>query len=85
MLVFQVSCQRVLRVGIDANSWGDAAKENLYNYTFDVYLSEQLKSTSFTFQTVLFDTVDDFAAAGLSRSVDMFLTGPGIFVCLQVS
>lgn len=85
VLVFQVSCQRVLRIGIDANTWGEAATENLYNYTFDVYLNEQLKGTSFTFQTVLFNSIDDFAAAGLNHSVDIFLTGPGMFVCLQVS
>ena len=85
MLVFQVSCQGVLRIGIDANTWGESVTGILYNYTFEVYLNEQLKGTSYTFQTVLFDTVDDFAAAGLNHSVDIFLTGPGMFVCLQVS
>lgn len=85
MLLFQVSCQRVLKIGIDANTWGESATENLYNFTFDVYLNEQLKGTSYKFQTVLFDTIDDFAAAALNRSVDIFFTGPGIFVCFQVS
>lgn len=59
--------------------------ENLYNFTFDVYLNEQLRGTSYTFQTVLFNSIDDFVAAGLNHSVDIFFAGPGTFVCLQVS
>ena len=85
MLVFQVSCQRVLRIGIDANTWGESMTENLYNFTFDVYLNEQLRGTSYTFQTVLFNSIDDFVAAGLNPSVDIVFAGPGMFVCLQVS
>ena len=86
VLVIQVSCQCVLQIGIDANTWGESVTENLYSNTFEDYLNRQIQvATQCRFQTVLFHSIDDLVAAGLNRSVDMFLAGPGMFVCLQVS
>lgn len=84
---FQVSCQSalpVLRVGIDANTWGELVTENLYKYTFDDYLNKQLELLC-KIETVLLQGSDDFVKAALNQTVDIFLVGPGVFVCLQVS
>lgn len=82
----EVSCQPVLpvlRIGIDANTWGFQVTADPYKDTFD-YLTEQLRLQLLcTFETVLFHGADDFTLAALNRSVDIFLAGPGIFVCLQ--
>lgn len=84
--MLQVSCRCVIQVGIDANTWGDTSTESLYNFTFERYLNEQLSATTLcTFQMVLFTSIDAFVAAGISRSVDIYFAGPGVFVCLQVS
>ncbi|KAL3137241.1 hypothetical protein ABBQ32_14207 [Trebouxia sp. C0010 RCD-2024] len=84
----EVSCQPVLpvlRIGIDANTWGFQVTADPYKDTFD-YLTEQLRLQLLcTFETVLFHGADDFTLAALNRSVDIFLAGPGIFVCLQIT
>ena len=85
-LLLQVSSQCVIRIGIDSSPWGDLATRNLYNYTFERYLNEQLSyTTSCTFKLVLFQGIDTFVAAGVARSIDIFFSGPGVFVCLQVT
>lgn len=68
-------------MGIDANIWGTQT-EQLWNSTFVTYLSAE---TNCTFTMTLYPSPDIFVAAVVSEEVDLFFTGPGVFVCLQVS
>ncbi len=77
----QVDGECAYTVGVDANTWGLAGTEQLYNLTFEKYLTAE---TGCTFSMTLFTSPDDFVAAGLNGSVDVFFAGPGVFACLQV-
>ncbi|DBA92675.1 TPA: hypothetical protein ACH3X1_002887 [Trebouxia sp. C0004] len=76
----QVHGQCAYNVGVDANTYGVTATEQMYYPTFQTYLSAE---TGCTFTMTLFTSPDLFVAAGLNGSVDVFFAGPGVFVCLQ--
>lgn len=72
-------------VGIDETTAGTAQQtQRAYNFTFERYLNEQLASTGCTFTMTLYSDPDTFRAAGARGEVDIFFTGPGVGVCLQV-
>ena len=77
----QVKGQCAYTVGVDANTWGTTETKMLYNFTFEKYLSEE---TGCNFSITVFNSVDQFLAAGLNGDIDVFFAGPGVTVCLQV-
>lgn len=77
----QVHGQCAYTVGVDANTYGVTATEQMYYPTFQTYLSAE---TGCNFTMTLFTSPDAVVAAGLNGSIDVFFAGPGVFVCLQV-
>lgn len=82
MILLQVTGQCAYNVGVDANTYGLTATQQMYSSTFETYLSAE---TGCNFTMTLFASPDSFVAAGLAGTVDVFFAGPGVFVCLQVT
>ena len=84
-LLLQASDPCVYNVGFDANTAGNSQQtQQAYNLTFVAYLNEQLAATNCTFNMILYSDPDAYRLAAIRGEVDIFFSGPGVLVCLQV-